>query len=129
MVALSETLGMKIETIGVNNAFQCVVKQDTKDSPPLYLTMPPLYIAWFCKYFPYVQVKGNGSYVFQFHKQIQGMKETVRELYQLIKAIFEDIGVNPNSDNGNLYAFAYKDKYLFFYQLIKMKPLTLLEKN
>ena len=45
MVALSAALRMKISALDVDNAFQCALKEDTKYSPPLYLTMPPLYLA------------------------------------------------------------------------------------
>ena len=47
-------------------------------------------------------------------KQMQGMKDTIRKLYQIIKAIFADIGVYPTSVGGDFYAFAYKETYLVF---------------
>ena len=47
MVALSAALHMKMSALYVDNVFQCWLKEDKKDSPPLYITMPPLYLAWF----------------------------------------------------------------------------------
>ena len=88
---------MRLSALDVDNSFQCALKEYTKDSPPLYLTMPPLYISWFRKYFPHVKVHGNGPYVLQCLKQIQGKKDTGRNFYQLIKAIFADIGVHSTS--------------------------------
>jgi hypothetical protein len=76
--------------------------------------MPPLYLAWFKKYFPRVKIQGNGPYVLQCLKQVQEMKDTGRKFYQLIKAIFAEIGVHPTSVDGGFYAFAYKQKYLVF---------------
>ena len=114
MVALSAALRMGLLAFNVDNTFQCALKEDTKDSPPLYLTMPPLYIAWFCKYFPNVKVYGNGPFILQCLIQMQGMKDTGRNFYQLIKAIFTDIGLHPTSVDGGFCAFAYKDKHLVF---------------
>ena len=114
MVALSAALCMRLSAFNVDNAFQCALKEDTKDSPPLYLTMPPLYIAWFCKYFPHVKVHGNGPFILQCLIQMQGMKDTGRKFYQLIKVIFTDIGLHPTSVDGGFCAFAYKDKHLVF---------------
>ena len=70
MVALSAALCMKMSALDVENAFQCALKEDTKDYPPIYLTMPPFYLDLFHKYLPTVKVKGNGTYVFQCLKQM-----------------------------------------------------------
>ena len=76
MVALSVALRMKLSALNVDNAFQCALKEDTKDSPPLYLNMLPLYISWFRKYLHNVKIQGNVPYVLQGLKQMQGMKDT-----------------------------------------------------
>ena len=56
MIALEAACIMILYGIDVDNAFQCTPKLDNADNPPVYLSMPPLYIAWFRKYFPTVQL-------------------------------------------------------------------------
>ena len=70
MVALSAALCMNMSDLDVDNAFQCALKEDTAVSPPLYLTIPPLYLAWFRNYFFTVKVQGNGQYVLQCLNQM-----------------------------------------------------------
>lgn len=114
MIALSAALCMKISDLDVDNTFQYALKEDTKYSPSLYLTMPPLYLAWLRTYFPKVKVQGNGPYVLQCLKQMQGVKDTSRNFYQLIKVIFAKIDLHQTSVDGGFYAFAFRQKYIVF---------------
>ena len=74
MLALAAAFWMAIYALDVGNAFQCTPKEDTDNNPPLLLNMPPLYMAWFHKYFPNIKLEGTGPYVLQLLKMIQGTK-------------------------------------------------------
>ena len=45
---------------------------------------------------------------------MQGIKDSGRKFYKLIKSIFGKIGVHSTSVDGSFYAFVYKEKRLVF---------------
>ena len=72
--ALSAALRLRIYEVGVNNSFQCTTKENSPENPPIYITIPPLNMPWFKKYFPNVKLNGVGPYVLQCLKLMQGTK-------------------------------------------------------
>jgi hypothetical protein len=114
MIAVSATLRMPVSSFVVDNAFQCTPQEVNDKNPPLFITMPPLYIPWYCKHFPNNHLKGQGPWVLQCLKQMQGIKDTGRKFYMLMKSIFANIGVHPTSVDGGFYAFVYKEQHLVF---------------
>lgn len=56
LLCLSSVLGLVIYMLDVHNAFQCTPLAENESSPPIYVTMPPLYIRWFLKSHPNFQL-------------------------------------------------------------------------
>ena len=112
MCALAAALNLDLYGLNVDNAFQCTPKEDTPDNRPLYITMPPLYFSWFKKYFPHIKLEGIAPFVLQCLTQIQGTRPAGRGFYQLMKALFGDIGIRPTSVDGGFYAYVFEEKHL-----------------
>ena len=70
MLALAVAFNLTLYGIDVDNLFQCTTNIDDDKNPPLYVTMPLLYMAWFRKYFHHVKIPGCPPYVLQCLKLI-----------------------------------------------------------
>ena len=106
-LALLAGLGLTIYELNVDNAFKCTLKIDSSSNPPVLITIPPLYMHWFNKYFPIVKIPCSGPYVLQYMKFIWGPQPAGWAFYHLIKAILGDAGIKPTSINAGFYVFVY----------------------
>ena len=114
MIALAAAFNMTLYRINVDNAFQCTPKLDNASNPPIYPSMPPLYMAWFQTYFPTVVIHGEPPYVLQNLKTMQGTKQAGRAFYKLIKILLAKKGVHPTSIDPGFFVFVYKTEWLVF---------------
>ena len=58
--------------LDVHNAFQCTPLAESEKSPPIYATLPPLYLRWFLKSYPNFQLDEKEKYVLQMFMNMQG---------------------------------------------------------
>ena len=74
---------------------------DTKEFPPLFLTMPPYYIEWFQLEFPHVKIEGPPPYVVQVFNYMQGTKNAGNRYFAVLSGLFEKLNLRPTSvDRG-----------------------------
>ena len=79
MLAISAKCRLSLSVHDIGNAFQGTPREDTKDSPPIYITMPPYYMRWFKKRFPKVKIDDDEQYVLQMFSNMQGTKNASRD--------------------------------------------------
>ena len=97
VVAIAAEEGMIGYFLDISNAFQTNVIFDPRDR--FYIHIPPLYMEWF-------KQKWSGHPILKYHQKdlciqslrgLQGTKHAGYEWYQLLSAIFKDLGMVPNT--------------------------------
>ena len=104
ILCLSSVLYLTVYMFDVHNAFQCTPLPENDTSPPIHVTLPPLYIQWFLKAHPNFKLDVNEKYVLQMFMNMQGNKQTNRGFYQLLSKIFATIELYPLSADNAIFA-------------------------
>ena len=90
--------------LDVHNTFQYTPLAENKTSPPIYVTMPPLYTKWFQKIHPNYKLDPKEKYVLQMFMNMQGNKQASRGFYKLLSKLLATIGTFPLSVDGAIFA-------------------------
>ena len=112
MLAICAKCMLTLSVHDIGNAFQGTPREETKETPPIYITMPPYYMQWFKKSFPKVKIDDNEKYVLQMFSNMQGTKNASRDFNILITKIFATIQLYPTSVDSGIYVMCRKDKLL-----------------
>ena len=91
LIAISAKCHLILTVHDIGNAFQGTPREESKDSPPIYITTPPYYMKWFRKSFPKVEIDEKETYVLQMFSNMQGTKNASRDFNVLITKIFATI--------------------------------------
>jgi len=108
-VAIAASFGLTAYTIDVDNAFQNTPRYPTKDTKPVFLTCPPLYLHWFQQRFPNYRFQKNTKYVLQCFMNMQGMKTAGRDFHELLSAVLKQLHIHPTSVDKGIFVFMYKN--------------------
>ena len=66
LLALSSVLNFRVFGLDIGNAFQSTPREDSRETPPIYMKCQPLYLNWFNMAFEKLAVdKSKGPYVVQ----------------------------------------------------------------
>ena len=106
LLCLSSVLGLIIYMLDVHNAFQCTPLAENESSPPIYVTMPPLYLRWFLKSHPNFQLDEKEKYVLQMFMNMQGNKQASRGFYKLLAKMLATMGLFPLSIDKAIFALS-----------------------
>ena len=106
LLCLSAVMHLTVHMLDVHNAFQCTPLPENEKSPPIYVTLPPLYIRWFLKSHPNFQLDANEKYVLQMFMNMQGNKQASRGFYKLLAKMFSTIGLFPLSVDSAIFAMS-----------------------
>ena len=98
--------------LDVHNAFQCTPLHENDKSPPIYVTMPPLYIKWFLKSHPNFQLDLKEKYVLQMFMNMQGNRQASRGFYKLLSKMFATIGLFPLSVDSAIFAMSRRSNII-----------------
>ena len=101
--------------LDVHNAFQYKPLAENKISPPIYLTMPPLYTKWFQKIHPNYKLDPKEKYVLQMFMNMQGNKQASRDFYKLLSKMLATIGIFPLSVDGAIFAMKRNTSIVIFF--------------
>ena len=112
ILCVASVFGLQIYMLDVHNAFQCTPLAENEKSPPIYVTMPPLYIKWFMKSHPNFQLDQNEKYVLQMFMNMQGNKQASRGLYKLLTKMFATIGLFPLSVDSAIFAMSRRSNII-----------------
>ena len=111
LLAVSAKCYLKLTVHDIGNAFQGTPRDETKETPPIYITMPPYYLQWFKKSFPKVKLDDKEKYVLQMFANMQGTKNASRDFNVLITKMFAAINLFPTSVDSGIYVMS-KNKNL-----------------
>ena len=134
---VAAALSLKAYTIDIDNAFQNTPRYPTKDTQPIFITCPPLYLHWFKSRFPNYLFTPKTKYILQCFMNMQGLRTAGRDFHKLLKAILSEIDIHPTSVDNGIFVFLYKQslvllaistddiliftQYEEFFQIIKSK--------
>ena len=113
MLALAAAFNLRLYRLDVENTFQCTPRHYDSANPPVFITMPPLYMAWFRKYFPHIKLEGSPPYVLQSFTEMQGLKPAGRGFYRLLVALLCEQDIHPTSIDAGFFVYVTK-KYMLF---------------
>ena len=106
ILCIASVFFLPIYMIDVHNAFQCTPLPENKNSPPVYVTMPPYYIKWFIKSHPNYILDEKEKYVLQMFMNMQGNKQASRGFFKLLSKMLATIGLHPLSVDGAIFAMS-----------------------
>ena len=112
LLAISAKCRLVLTIHDIGNAFQGTPREESKESPPIYITMPPYYMQWFKKSFPKVKIDDKETYVLQMFSNMQGTKNASRDFNILITKIFATINLFPTSVDSGMYVMSKNNKIL-----------------
>ena len=112
LLAISAKCQLILTVHDIGNAFQGTPREESKESPPIYITMPPYYLKWFTKSFPKVEIDEKETYVLQMFSNMQGTKNASRDFNILITKIVATIELFPTSVDSGIYVMAKKREVL-----------------
>ena len=116
LLALSSVLHFRVFGIDIGNAFQSTPREDSRETPPIYMKCPPLYIDWFNMTFEKLAVdKSHGPYVVQLLVYMQGTKPASREFNILLAHLLAqiDIYIYPTSIDAGVFVIVEKSDVMF----------------
>ena len=112
ILCLSSVFGLVLYMLDVHNAFQCRPLPENEKSPPIYVTMPPLYLKWFQKSHPKYELDPKEKYVLQMFMNMQGNKQASRGFYKLLTKMFATIGLFPLSVDSAIFAMSRRSNII-----------------
>ena len=134
---VAAALSLTAYTIDIDNAFQNTPRYPTKDTKPIFITCPPLYLPWFKSRFPHFTFRPDTKYILQCFMNMQGLRTAGRDFHKLLKAVLAELDIYPTSVDNGIFVFIYKNsivllaistddiliftKHEEFYQQVKTK--------
>jgi len=106
---VAAALSLTAYTIDIDNAFQNTPRYPTKDTKPIFITCPPLYLPWFKSRFPHFNFKSNTKYILQCFMNMQGLRTAGRDFHKLLKAVLAELNIYPTSVDNGIFVFVYKN--------------------
>ena len=107
-IALAATFRLTAYAMDIDNAFQTTPKIDNAESPPTFISIPPMYIEWFKDRFPKIIIEGPAPFVLQQLNFMQGNRSAGREFHELLKLILAQIGIHPTSIDKGTFDWNYR---------------------